>query len=61
MAVSTRGVLVLKMLIAFTPHGFTPGKASFATLKFHIKEANGSVTDRGSGWCTIMSSKVRSR
>jgi hypothetical protein len=31
------------------PSGFTPGKASFATLKFHIKEANGSVTEEDQG------------
>ena len=31
------------------PDGFTPGKASFATLKFKIKEANGSVTEEDQG------------
>ena len=31
------------------PSGFIPGKASFATLKFHIKEANGSVTEEDQG------------
>ena len=31
------------------PDGFTPGKASFATLKFKIKEADGSfiIEDQG--------------